>query len=37
MIRIGVRTHVQVQVAGRIGWMESAHALPSFELYPPQT
>jgi hypothetical protein len=24
----------QIQVAERIGWMETAHALPAFERYP---
>ena len=27
---------VHVQTADRIGWMEKAHELPSFERYPPQ-
>jgi hypothetical protein len=27
---------VHVQVAERIGWMEHAHELPTFERYPPQ-
>ena len=25
----------QIQVADRLGWMRSAHALPEFERYPP--
>jgi len=25
-----------IQVAERIGWMETAHTLPSFDRYPPQ-
>jgi hypothetical protein len=27
---------VHVQTAERIGWMERAHELPTFERYPPQ-
>jgi hypothetical protein len=26
----------QIQVADRIGWMETAHTLPEFDRYPPQ-
>ena len=28
---------VHIQTAERLGWMERAHELPSFERYPPQT
>lgn len=31
-----VPAQVHIQVAERIGWMENAHQLPSFERYPPQ-
>lgn len=31
-----VPAQVHIQVADRIGWMEHAHELPSFERYPPQ-
>ena len=31
-----VPAQVQIQVADRIGWMAEAHALPSFDRYPPQ-
>jgi hypothetical protein len=27
---------VHIQVAERIGWMKTAHALPEFDRYPPQ-
>jgi hypothetical protein len=27
---------VHIQVADRIGWMEHAHELPTFDRYPPQ-
>jgi hypothetical protein len=30
-----VPARVQIQVAERIDWMESAHELPTFERYPP--
>lgn len=26
---------MHIQVAERIGWMETAHELPAFERYPP--
>ncbi|WP_247787447.1 hypothetical protein [Bradyrhizobium sp. 170] len=28
---------VHIQTAERLHWMESAHELPTFERYPPQT
>jgi hypothetical protein len=31
-----VPARAHVQVAERIGWMERAHELPTFERYPPQ-
>ncbi|AHE53452.1 GFA family protein [Sphingomonas sanxanigenens] len=31
-----VPAQAHVQTADRIGWMENAHELPSFERYPPQ-
>jgi hypothetical protein len=31
-----VAPQAHIQVAERIAWMESAHALPSFDRYPPQ-
>ena len=31
-----IPAQVHIQTADRIGWMESAHALPQFERYPPQ-
>ena len=29
-----IRPEAQIQVADRIGWMETAHELPQFERYP---
>lgn len=31
-----IPARVQIQVAERLRWMESAHDLPSFDRYPPQ-
>lgn len=31
-----IPAQVHIQIADRIGWMKSAHALPEFERYPPQ-
>jgi hypothetical protein len=31
-----VPPRAHIQVAERIGWMERAHELPTFERYPPQ-
>jgi hypothetical protein len=31
-----VAPQVHIQVAERVGWMERAHELPTFERYPPQ-
>ncbi len=31
-----IPAQVHIQVAERIGWMEKAHELPSFDRYPPQ-
>ncbi|MSO99299.1 MAG: hypothetical protein EXR11_13975 [Rhodospirillaceae bacterium] len=31
-----VPAQAHIQVAERIGWMEHAHELPTFERYPPQ-
>ena len=31
-----VPARAHIQVAERIGWMERAHELPTFERYPPQ-
>jgi hypothetical protein len=31
-----VAPRVHMQVAERVGWMERAHELPTFERYPPQ-
>ena len=31
-----VPVRAQIQLAERIGWMETAHELPGFERYPPQ-
>lgn len=31
-----IPAQAHVQTADRIGWMEKAHELPSFERYPPQ-
>jgi hypothetical protein len=30
-----VPARAHIQVAERIGWMEQAHELPTFERYPP--
>lgn len=32
-----VAPHAHVQIAERIAWMETAHTLPTFERYPPQS
>lgn len=31
-----VPARIHIQVAERIGWMESAHELPQYQRYPPQ-
>ena len=31
-----IPAQVHIQVAERIGWMEKAHELPTFDRYPPQ-
>lgn len=31
-----VPAQVHIQIAERIGWMEKAHELPTFDRYPPQ-
>lgn len=31
-----IAPQAHIQVAERIGWMETAHTLPTFERYPPQ-
>jgi hypothetical protein len=31
-----IPARVQIQIAERLNWMESAHHLPSFDRYPPQ-
>jgi hypothetical protein len=31
-----IPARVQIQIAERLNWMESAHDLPSFDRYPPQ-
>lgn len=31
-----ISPQAHIQVADRIAWMETAHALPTFERYPPQ-